>query len=238
MSLHYQNSGKPFQYFFHWLYTESLDGFFCPKSTKPTVEQVKAVMKQEKKAVPDLKAKKGATSEKTVLESTSENVITAELALGFIVLRDFPFDKAVELYMLADVLQIKGLKDQNVTKLVTVYTGRPLVEAVGHFWGQRDNIERPVWMPDPTSSINLACEILPEASHLRRLLLTLFCDNIRDPSPKAGEEALNYNFIVKAYTEMMNLFEDDSYMPEWTEKARFADITSMVSNVHWKWQEI
>lgn len=42
-------------------------------------------------------------------------------ALAYSLYQDFPFNAAIALFMRADVLQIRGLKDQMIIRLIKIY---------------------------------------------------------------------------------------------------------------------
>ena len=57
-----------------------------------------------------------------------------KLTLAFAHFRDFPFKKAIALYLLAEVLQVRGLKDQIITKSIEIYYRRRLCKPTNRFW--------------------------------------------------------------------------------------------------------
>ena len=94
--------------------------------------------------------------------------------------QDLPFTALISLYILADSLLVRGLKDQIITLLVEVYgysrlENRPKGISLG-FWNQKLP-GRMTGLPSPTIGINLAWKKTPENCHLRQVLLKLFCEN-------------------------------------------------------------
>ncbi len=119
------------------------------------------------------------------------------------------------MYILADVLQVRGLKDRIVEALVSTY-GKISKErglSTIPFW--RNSFERPEWMPCPARSINWAWEVLSKGCHLRRLLLLLFCDNVQDLAPKHGEEHLSPEFQGAAYRVVTGRWRYASGSSQW-----------------------
>ena len=199
------------KYFVHWHYTGNVDGYFRSK-TVPTIKEIKTMLKKEKVALrsiyddedhgtsdPDSDTDSMSRGVEDALNRDHQDLGEIKLALAFARFRDFPFDKAILLYLLADVLQVRGLKDQITTKMIEVYHGKELFKATHKSWGAKSP-PRPNWLPDPIPSINLAWRMLPEHSHLRRLLLSLFVSHVHNLKLLFSGEALDYDFLVEAYT--------------------------------------
>ena len=98
----------------------------------------------------------------------------------------------MELYILAHRLLVQGLRDQIITALVEGYgflDGNNFTENVSTvrlslrnnyvhpFWDP--GFERPTWLPTFMEGLDLAFERLPIGDPLRRLLMLLFCDNVK-----------------------------------------------------------
>ena len=159
-----------FKYFVHWLYTGDLRGYFYPPTTKPSVKEL------EYAADADLVEQRYEVIWQ--LELTNRKSLAFNLANY----RDLHFHSLIQLFILADALQVRGLKDPIITALIEVY-GYILPGTVdGHngttllFWS--DEFDRPDWIPPAAQSINLAWENLPRQSPLRRVLVLLFVDNV------------------------------------------------------------
>ena len=72
--------------------------------------------------------------------------------------RDAPFASLVSLYILADQLQTRGLKDPIVNMMIGVYAD----SANRHlFWARLEDPDRPNRLRGPAAGIKLAWELLP-----------------------------------------------------------------------------
>ena len=143
------------------------------------------------------------------------------LALNLANYRDVLFSSVIALYVLADVLQVHGLKDQVVTALVHVYGYTDLDNRTGRtmlFWDTNDSaiLHKPSWLVGPSKGINIAWELLPKGCHLRRLLLVLFCDNATVLDVKAGEASFNPEFQEEAYTVMAGRWYEERSTTRWS----------------------
>ena len=199
-----------FKYFVYWLYTGQLDGFFRSKTMFPTRDELKSIVRKEQTALDSFP--RGHHTP----DALYQNLQAAELALGYIAYRDYPFDEAIALYILADVLQVKGLKDRVVTRLVGLYGGSVLREACRQFWG-RGITKRPTWLPDPVKCVNLAWGNLPHDSGMCRLLLAMFSEKILNPTMQLSAEVINYDFLLAAYTNLSNLWNNGFHRTQWNE---------------------
>ena len=119
--------------------------------------------------------------------------------------RDAPFSHLVALYVLADALLIRNLKDPIVTLLIEVYCWRDITAPVKELGGRGQSVpddadegdenldddgqplefttlfwslNRPTELEDPSKGINLAWETLPHSSPLCKVLVECFCDNV------------------------------------------------------------
>ncbi len=101
--------------------------------------------------------------------------------------------------MLAEALQIKGLKDQVITKLFTVYHEGET--PIWDFW-QDNESRRPTWIPNPATSINLAWGKLSDRSPLRCFLLDCYTEHVWKPKAMDCGEALDHDFLIEAYTKL------------------------------------
>lgn len=117
--------------------------------------------------------------------------------------RETPFDALVSLYLLADYLQISGLRDQIINRLIDVYgfdgayfCPDGVTENLWR-WG---NIDRPTRAPSPVTSINQAWRTMSKDSHICRLLVTIFCDNAAKNFEGLQEnEKLDNGFLSAAF---------------------------------------
>ncbi|KAL8718375.1 MAG: hypothetical protein Q9225_004483 [Loekoesia sp. 1 TL-2023] len=97
--------------------------------------------------------------------------------------RAAPFDKIVELYVLADYLQVIFIRDLIITKLIMVYgdTSPPKTKKTNRvrFWhlSRLPPEERPDDLPYPGPAIAKAWSQLSESDPLCKVLVLLYCDN-------------------------------------------------------------
>ncbi|KAL9014202.1 MAG: hypothetical protein Q9180_008963 [Flavoplaca navasiana] len=130
--------------------------------------------------------------------------------------RDAPFDALIGLYLLAEYLQVHGLRDQIINVLVDVYAySQERFEGVlTSFWRWR-NCSRPHWAPDPVPAINAAWKSA-KALNLCRLLVQLFCENvISDAETLQENERLDADFLSAAYTMAQERWLHSTPMMDW-----------------------
>lgn len=145
-----------FQYFIHWLYAGKLTDYFRPGSGLSIDEFDAAEMVKRK-----VNRKTEHQTERDVIEDPSD---AQYLAL----FEDAPIPELVSLHILADALQIRGLRDHIVNVIVKVYSTEVCRAAA--FWrrpGASDD-----W-PQPILIMNDAYERLPPTSSLRRFIIRL-----------------------------------------------------------------
>ena len=181
-----------FRFFVYWLYTGELDGHFYPSLAKPSLSDVR----KECKLGPQPKYLPHHTTK------CNQQLSGAQVQLYILLTyRDAPFDALIGLYLLAEYLQVHGLRDQIINVLVDVYAfSHERFEGVlTSFWRWR-NDTRPPWASDPVPAINAAWKSA-KALKLCRLLVKLFCDNvISDAETLQENERLDADFLTAAYT--------------------------------------
>lgn len=146
-------------------------------------------------------------------ESLKENVKVAVKVLACSLYQDFPFDAAIALFLLADVLQVRGLKDQIITKLIRLYAHDEL--RCAHLLWNRKQENRPVWLPDPFATLNLAWERLPKDSHLNQLLVILFSEKVKNAVHMIGGEPINLEILIVAYGLVYELWDGQAGASHW-----------------------
>lgn len=154
-----------FQYFVHWLYNKTLNDYHNCGLKAVSLEKLKSARVSAEKVWND--------------EDSGENyiaVINARAAEGMCFVRSFPLAQLVGLYILAYQLQVPGLKDQIVTKVVQVY-GKNYNARV-YYWGQSSGSVG-AKDADAISAINLAYHNLNNC-FLKRLLVHLYVENVCD----------------------------------------------------------
>ncbi|KAL8727948.1 MAG: hypothetical protein Q9166_005713 [cf. Caloplaca sp. 2 TL-2023] len=182
-----------FRFFIYWLYTGKLDGHHYPATAKPSISDVRKESKIEWQGqqLPHFTAK--SSGRLTNDQGQLYRLLTY---------RDAPFDALVGLYLLAEYLQIPGLRDEVINVLVDVYAhcDDKLEGVLTSFWCWR-NYSRPHWAPDPIPSINAAWKSSSKDSKLCQLLVTLFCDHVVLSAEEMQEnERLNTEFLSAAFT--------------------------------------
>ncbi|KAL8848747.1 MAG: hypothetical protein Q9221_006218 [Calogaya cf. arnoldii] len=181
-----------FRFFVYWLYTGKLDGHHYPSTAKPSLSDIRTECKFGPQAnhLPHLTTK------------LDERLADGQFQLyALITYRDAPFDVMIGLYLLAEYLQVPGLRDEIINVLVDVYAySREKYDGVStSFWRWR-NYSRPHWAPDPVPAINAAWKSSKD-SKLCRLLVTLFCDNVVLYAEDIQEnERLDAAFLSAAFT--------------------------------------
>ena len=152
-----------FKHFVHWLYTGRLCGFVY---MEPSMKSLEAAVRL------DLK-RNGKSPFLSKRYQMSINC-TSNLALDCGYFQDAPLAGLVSLYILADQLQVRGLKDTIINAIIEVYFD----SLNGYlFWGHQEDHDRSRWLLGPAAGIKLAWEHLPDPSPLRSLILKLFCAN-------------------------------------------------------------
>ncbi|KAL8772933.1 MAG: hypothetical protein Q9209_001953 [Squamulea sp. 1 TL-2023] len=200
------------RFLMYWLYTKKLNGYYYPATTVPSISDLRAEVEAELQEanLPPLGTEAGCE----IIDSDASDIY--DMACY----RDTPFDSLVNLYLLAEYLQIPCLKDQIVNSLVDIY-GYCSNIRVGYmtlFW-QWSNEDRPAWAPDPVPSINAAWKALPTDSHLCKLLIILFCDNgmgiKKGPKDLEQYERLDPSFLCAAFMEVQQRWEGNMSTSKW-----------------------
>lgn len=142
----------------------------------------------------------------------------AYLAWSFANYRDAPFHSLISLYALADALQVRGLKDPIISLLVEVdgYISDHSKGSRIPFWNHE--LEKPAWIPDITTSINIAWQKLPQASPLRKVLILLFCDNVTSAKALRKEDEVHNSFLASCLDIMLKRWIDDRNPTPWGKK--------------------
>lgn len=198
-----------FKYFMYWLYTGKLRGYHYPPTLKPTIKELENA------------AKIDLDFSRVDKLCELEFIHPHWLAFNWGNYRDVPFHDAIALYILADVLQVHGLKDQVVTVLIDIYGYTGHGERTGTclpFWDSTPRFVsiKPDWLEGPSKGINMAWGSLPKGCHLRRLLLVLFCDNVMDSDVRTGEEPFDSRFFKEAFEVMAGRWHDRRGTSTWS----------------------
>lgn len=196
-----------FKHFVYWLYTEKVRGHFYPASIDPTIQGL------EKKLRETLGREALNTRHLEIWNPTSE-------ALDHANYQDLPFVALISLYILADSLLVRGLRDQIITLLIEVYgysTFKSQPKGVTlRFWMSPDVSWSPAVLPSPAVGINLAWDKTTKNSLLRRVLLKLFCDNVK--SNTSSEEPYNAEFLLDAVKMVVQRWTKNTGTSNWAKK--------------------
>lgn len=203
-----EQDSATFKHFIYWLYTEKLRGYFRSGSIVPTVQELKRRIFLEM----DITCLNDRHLD--IDADHSDEAQEASAALDEANYQDLPFAALISLYILADSLLIRGLKDGIVTLLIEVY-GFDRLPAFPHgitldFWAAPS--VRKTSLPSPAVGINLAWKKTPKTSHLRHVLLALFCDNVD------GANGLEQPYDAEFLSEAVGMLAD-----RWIELARKND---------------
>ncbi|KAI9879186.1 MAG: hypothetical protein M1830_009261, partial [Pleopsidium flavum] len=142
---------ETFEYFVHWLYRRKLTGYFRA-GTSPSIRELITTT-----------IAKANLYKTTALPADLKAVNDSLTATNLAAFEDAPFHQLIPLYILADALQICGLKDYIISLLIKVYGIKP--SCATRFWAIA---RRPDPVPDPSLAINHAYERLPQSSLLKR----------------------------------------------------------------------
>ncbi|KAL8914376.1 MAG: hypothetical protein Q9171_001006 [Xanthocarpia ochracea] len=154
-----------FRYLVYWLYKGRLNGFHYPSTTQPSLSALRREWQQQ-------------VSEQDTSERGLTTLYNKRQLYNCARYKDTPFDALIKLYLLADYVQMPGIKDQIINWLIDVN-------------------DRPTWTPNPVFAINLAWRSLPPRSNLCKLLAALFCDIVVDCAKELQEdEKLESDFLT------------------------------------------
>lgn len=152
-----------FRYYVHWLYTKDLVGYHNSGMSAGELELFPLVRSLAEAAW------NGEDSGRRF--NTRYNARENE---GKAFVRCFPLAQLIGLYILASQLQVRGLKDQIVTKIIRVYGKN--IHARAYYWGQCSKRIGAV-DADAISAMNLAYHN-PQGYSLRPLLVRLYVENV------------------------------------------------------------
>ena len=187
-----EQEAPTFQYFVHWLYSSRLGGYHDTGFSA-------AAMKEYKEST----ALAESTHNRHGGVENQENAVMArrveEKAIHTATVREYPFLQLVALYVLADSLQVRGLKDEIVTKLFEIYA-------------MNKNVSKLYW--DPVTAFNLAYEKLPDSSPLREFLVALHVYKMKAES-KANRSMYNHEFLCDALDEVLRNWKNGPKPPKW-----------------------
>ncbi|KAL8758424.1 MAG: hypothetical protein Q9199_001499 [Rusavskia elegans] len=197
------------RFLIYWLYSGKLSGYYYPHSITPATSDLK------NEAEPELWKGKLPTHRSEV---GNEYIIqgSEEDELGLMAsYRDTPFDSLIDLYLLAEYLQIPRLKDDIVNTLVDVYgyCSNDREGCITTFWSWGDE-DRPGWAPSPIPLINNAWNHLPRDSHLCQLLITLFLDNGMTTDTQ-NYEGLDPSFLCTAFFDLQERWQSNESTTKW-----------------------
>ncbi|KAL8650751.1 MAG: hypothetical protein Q9226_005009 [Calogaya cf. arnoldii] len=195
------------RFFVYWLYSGKLTAYYSSPSTTPSISELLADTEAEQKALSLLGTNPG--SKLTCDDSKVQYLYTVACY------RDTPFDSLVNLFLLADYLQIPCLKDEVVKRLVETYGSAYHVRDgyTTQFWAWSDE-DRPSWAPNPIPSINIAWNSQPRDSPLCLLLVALFVDNGMNPGGVQEYTDLDPSFLCAAFLELQQRLQGTKSLTE------------------------
>lgn len=177
-----------FKYFVYWLYTGKISGFYYHDKISPSIDELKSRIRE---------ALDGDTWYEVANEKKHPCLIDFHLANY----RDLPFNGLISLYVLADFLDVCGLKDVIIKALVKVYLNPyddiSLRCSIMPLWDH--DVERTQWCPDPANGINLAWETFGKDDPLCKALLQIFSSSCNTVIPFPQGDILNASFVTAAY---------------------------------------
>ncbi|KAK4697336.1 hypothetical protein P7C71_g718, partial [Lecanoromycetidae sp. Uapishka_2] len=204
-----------FKYFIHWLYNGSLRGYFYPSTFSPSLDELRSELRT---AIINEKAR---TQYDLPLAHTPRQLYNKANYY------DVPFSSLIGLYILADVLQVQGLKDPIINTLVENYdyplssttditstysstNADNLEEGISFFWSLE---ALKIGLESPCTGINMAWETLGQDSRLCKALVAIFCNNVTYVTDERFNDGkLNADFllnIAETYARRMWIEEED-----------------------------
>lgn len=200
-------SVETFKYFMHWLYKGKLTGYFRPFSSPPithleTISNAYASVYESTKHFSALKAKN---------ESYQELVLA--------IFEEAPFHQLVSLYVFAETLQVRGLKDNIVSLIVKVYGLES--HRCQLFWPNRERLSS---VPDPKHAINHAYRQLPEKSLLKGVMVQLYRDWLNFETINSDRGSLEYDFVYDTLESFFRFWSCENSGPMlWMSESAICD---------------
>lgn len=184
-----------FQYFVHWLYAGKLTGYFRA-GTSPSLEELNVA------AIAEREAQKITTDSPEKIDAIYE----ASDALNLAIFEEAPIPALVSLYVLADALQVRGLRDHIVITIIKVYAIDN--DRANFFWYRPRAIDS---LSEPIMIMNNAYKQLPSSSTLRRFIIELYLRFVGENAfaPKRG--LLDSDFIFDYLIAVQDLWYLDDY---------------------------
>lgn len=155
-----EQEASVFGHFVHWLYTGKLSGY-CRARGSPSFRDLRAEL-----------AAKDEVFRRTRGLDALQGVQAARRALDRAAWEDAPPAHLVSLYILADVLQVSGLRDHILTFMVKAYLTQP--RDAEHAWTSSYRSER---LSEATLTLSRAYDRLPVAEsgdRMRSFLVDLY----------------------------------------------------------------
>ena len=171
---------KIFKFFVKWVYTRRLRGFYYPEGHDPSLSQVERDMQEEVDSRQILRPE--------ILPWDDPIRKRWDLARY----HDTPLLSLVKLYVLADALQVYGLRDHVISTIDDDY----YPDGPSIFWRQKngrvDNLESPI------ESINLVWEMTTPESKLGKLFLDMVINMASDFSTSPYVDTLSSDITCQA----------------------------------------
>ena len=183
-----------FKYFIHWLYTQRLGGYFdngCELKKLYGLEQ-------------GLRAKGSfqAGLRNPMSQKDREDYIWVRDKIGKAILREYPIQHLVNLFVLADKLQVRGLKDPILDQVISTYA----IKGLGHhaFWENPDRDIAPM-----IDAMNIGYKELPKTSKFPQLLIHMYCLNATDEQVLRDSAFLDHAVLVQAFNLTQSVYHEE-----------------------------
>lgn len=181
-----------FQYFLYWLYNQRLLGFHNSGLSPESLLEISVA-----RAFADM-VWEG--------EDTVENLKNARRVReeeGKALIRCYPLEQLIGLYILAEELQVHGLKDKIIAAIAAIYAKNrnSSVNASTAYWSYDWGITDKA---GPVAAVNLAYEKLPGTSVLKRMLVLIYVKMVRIDC-KEVRNHFNPEFLCDVLAEFCGL---------------------------------
>ena len=183
---------ETFQYFVHWLYSGKLTGYFRA-CTDPSTRMLGSVAAANQKTYKSTKLRKDLIARDN-----------SKIALHWAQFEDAPIHELVSLYLLADILRIRGLRDHIVSLFVKTY-GICLTR-VSLFWDHSRSVDN---VPDATVAMSHAYQRLPQTSPLRRFIVDFYLSMIGPEAVAASRATAHQDFVHACFVTLYDLWEEE-----------------------------
>ena len=131
-----------------------------------------------------------------------EDYVWVREMIGKAILREYPIQHLVSLFVLADKLQVQGLKDPILDQIVSTYAIRGLAQRT--FWKDPERNMTPM-----INAINTGYRELPEESNFPHLLIHMYCLNSTDEQVLRDSALLDHGVLVQAFNLTQSVYREE-----------------------------